>query len=170
MSNEKDKLQMKLDPNTMANTYTQIHIHAVFAVQGRACVIKDAWKDELYKYISGIITNNGHKLLIINGMPDHLHLLFGMRPVQSLSELMQDIKRSSSIWINSRNLVMGRFSWQEGFGAFSYSKSQINKVMFYIRNQELHHNKINFREEYMIILNSFGVEYNVNYIFKPVDY
>jgi len=103
----------------MANTYTQIHIHAVFAVQNRTSLIANGWKDELYKYIAGIVSKQGHKLLVINGMPDHLHLLIGLRPVQSLSDLMQDIKGSSSKWINDNKLVKGKFRWQEGFGRFA---------------------------------------------------
>ena len=94
----------------MANTYTQIHIHAVFSVQNRLCIIQDHWKDELYKYITGIIKNNGHKALVINGMPDHIHVLFGLRPAQSISDLLQDIKGSSSKWINDKKLLKGRFS------------------------------------------------------------
>ena len=103
----------------MANTYTQIHIHAVFSVQNRSCIIQRRWKEELYKYITGIIKNNKHKPLVINGMPDHIHVLFGLRPAQSISDLLQDIKGGSSKWINERKLVKGRFSWQEGYGAFS---------------------------------------------------
>jgi REP element-mobilizing transposase RayT len=103
----------------MPNTYTQIHIQAVFSVQNRNCIITQIWKDDLYKYISGIIRNNGHKLLSINGMPDHIHLLIGLRPTQSISDLLQDIKGNSSKWINEKHLVTGRFSWQEGYGAFS---------------------------------------------------
>ena len=132
----------------MANTFTQIHIHAVFAVQNRQSLIKALWKDEMYKYITGIINNQGHKLLIINGMPDHLHLLFDMRPIQSLSDLMQDIKGSSSAWINKKKLIKTKFSWQEGYGAFSYSKSQLPQVIHYIDKQEEHHKKRTFIEEY----------------------
>jgi len=102
----------------MANTYTQIHIHAIFAVQNRVSLIKEHWQEELYKYISGIITNNGHKLLQIGGMPDHIHVLFGIQPVKSLSDLMQRIKGDSSHWINESRLVLGKFSWQDGYGAF----------------------------------------------------
>lgn len=112
----------------MPNTYTQIHIHAVFAVQDRISLIHKSWKDELYKYISGIIKKNGHKIIVIDGMPDHIHLFFGMRPAQSLSDLMQDIKGDSSKWINNMRFIKGRFSWQEGYGAFSYSKSHINRA------------------------------------------
>ncbi|HYG18895.1 MAG TPA: IS200/IS605 family transposase [Ohtaekwangia sp.] len=102
----------------MANTYTQIHIQAVFVVQNRACIIHPAWKEELYKYISGIVQNNKHKMLAINGMPDHVHLFFGFRPSQSLSDLMQDVKGSSSKWINEKGFVQGKFSWQEGMRIF----------------------------------------------------
>lgn len=153
----------------MANTYTQIHIQAVFTVQNRECIISDRWKDELYKYISGIIQNNHHKLLSINGMPDHIHILLGLRPNQSLSELLQDIKGSSSKWINERKFVKGKFSWQEGFGAFSYSKSEISKISDYIDNQKMHHSGKTFSEEYIEMLNEFGVEYDGRYVFTPVD-
>jgi putative transposase len=153
----------------MANTYTQIHIQTVFTVQNRECIISDRWKDELYKYISGIIHNNNHKLLSINGMPDHIHILLGLRPNQSLSELIQDIKGNSSKWINERKFVKGKFSWQEGFGAFSYSKSEISKIADYIDSQKMHHSKKTFSEEYIEMLNEFGVEYDSRYVFTPVD-
>jgi putative transposase len=154
----------------MANTFTQIHIHAVFSVQNRECIIGNQWKDELYKYISGTLQNHHHKLLAINGMPDHLHILFGMRPTQSLSDLLQDIKGSSSKWINNRKFVRGKFSWQEGYGAFSYSKSQLPQVIQYIERQQEHHKKKYFIEEYKELLDGFGVEYDEQFIFKSVDY
>lgn len=154
----------------MANTYTQIHIQSVFTVQDRHCIIKKSWKDELYKYISGIIQNHGHKLLEINGMPDHIHVFFGMRPTQSLSDLMQDIKGDSSQWINKKRFVPGRFSWQEGYGGFSYSKSHVNHVIDYIKNQEIHHHKRTFVEEYLDFLEKFEVPYEERFIFKPVEY
>jgi len=153
----------------MANTYTQIHIHAVFSVQNRECIIRNSWKDELYKYITGIIHNNDHKLLAINGMPDHIHILFGLRPSQSLSDLMQDIKGSSSKWINERKFVKGKFSWQEGYGAFSYSKSQIPGVIKYINNQSVHHITKTFKEEYLEMLKKFELDYDERFVFKPVD-
>ncbi len=103
----------------MPNTYTQIHIQVVFTVQNRASIIRKQWQEELYYYITGIIQNYGHKLLAINGMPDHIHILFGMRPTQSLSDLMRAVKGDSSKWINDKRVMMGRFSWQEGYGAFS---------------------------------------------------
>ena len=120
----------------------------------------------MYKYISGIIANNGHKLLQIGGMPDHIHVLLGMRPSQSLSDLMQSIKGGSSLWVNKKQLVMGKFSWQEGYGAFSYGKSQINDVVKYIQQQENHHKKRNFAEEYLELLKLFEIEYDERYILK----
>ncbi|WP_319500355.1 IS200/IS605 family transposase [uncultured Draconibacterium sp.] len=152
----------------MANTYTQIHIQAVFSVQNRLCVIRPEWETSLYRYITGIIQNNGHKLLAINGMSDHIHIFFGLRPSQSLSSLMQDVKANSSKWINQNNFVAGRFSWQEGFGAFSYSKSQISQVVDYIENQKTHHKTITFTEEYIKFLEDFDVLFDERYIFRPV--
>lgn len=152
----------------MANTYTQIHIQTVFAVQNRQSLIRDEWKDELFKYITAIIQNNDHKLLQINGMPDHIHCLFGLRPVQVISNLMKQVKQDSSKWINQNNLMKEKFSWQEGFGAFSYSKSQLPRVIKYIQNQQQHHRKRTFREEYLALLEAHGVDYDERYIFKPI--
>jgi len=154
---------------TMANTYTQIHIQTVFAVQDRQCLIKNQWKYELYKYITGIIQNHGHKVLHINGMPDHIHILFGMRPTQSLSDLMKQVKQDSSKWINNKKFVNGKFAWQAGFGAFSYSKSEVPKVINYIKNQELHHKTISFQEEYVQLLKEFNIEFDERYILKSVQ-
>ena len=154
----------------MANTYTQIHIQVVFTVQNRDCIVRNTWKNELYKYITGIIQNHGHKVLAINGMPDHIHILFGMRPTQSLSDLMQDIKGDSSKWINLKRYVQGHFSWQEGYGGFSFGKSQVNNVIEYIKNQEIHHTKRSFIEEYHDYLKKFEVDYDERYIFEPVEY
>ncbi len=154
----------------MANTYTQIHIQTVFSVQNRDCLIKKSWRDELYQYISGIVQNYGHKILAINGMPDHVHLFFGMRPTQSLSDLMQDIKGSSSLWINQKNFNRHHFSWQEGYRAFSYSKSHVAHVIEYIKNQEAHHRVKTFTEEYLEFLEKFQVPYDERYIFKPISY
>jgi REP element-mobilizing transposase RayT len=154
----------------MANTYTQIHIQAVFVVQNRACIIRKTWKDDLYKYMTGIIQNHGHKVLAINGMPDHVHIFFGMRPTQSLSELMQDIKGDSSKWIKQNGYVKSKFNWQEGYGAFSYSKSHVNRVIKYIQNQEKHHTKKTFAEEYNEFLDKFEVDYDDRYVFKSVEY
>jgi putative transposase len=153
----------------MANTYTKIYIHGVFSVRDRFCLISKNWKDELYKYITGIVQNNGHKLIAINGMSDHLHVFIGMKPSQSLSDLMQDIKGDSSKWINSKQFVKGRFSWQEGFGAFSYSSLQIDNIVNYILTQEEHHRKYSFEEEYKELLKEFNIEYDDKYLFKLVQ-
>ena len=152
----------------MANTFTQIHIHAVFAVQNRISLINKSWQDRLNKYIIAVIQKHGHKVLSIGGMPDHIHVLFGFRPTQALSALIQEVKRDSSEWINIEKLTMGRFSWQEGYGAFSYSKSQISKVANYIEAQEKHHEKKSFIDEYKKILKDFDLEYDEKYIFKPI--
>jgi len=153
----------------MSNTYTQIHIHAVFAVQNRISLISKPWEERLYQYITGILQHKSHKLLTINGMPDHVHILFGMRPTQSLSDLMQDIKGDSSRWINENRFVNGKFSWQEGFGGFSYSKSQVSAVADYIEKQKKHHKTKTFIEEYRKILTDFAVDYDERYIFKPLE-
>lgn len=152
----------------MPNTYTQIHIHAVFAVQNRHSVIDDEWKDRLYKYMIAIIQNHEHKVLAIGGMSDHIHILFGMRPTQSLSDLMKVVKGESSKWINENHFVNGQFSWQQGFGAFSYSKSQIPAVIKYINNQQKHHQKVSFIDEYKKTLSDFEIEYNEKYIFTAI--
>jgi len=152
----------------MSNTYTQIHIHFVFAIKHRYGIINTTWKDELYKYITGVIQNNNHKLICINGMPDHVHILVGLRPTQSVSDLMQDIKGNSSKWINGKRLVAGKFEWQEGFGAFSYGKSQIKDVIRYIENQEHHHKKKSFLEEYRDFLTAFEIDFDERYLFKDL--
>ncbi|WP_410005833.1 IS200/IS605 family transposase [Aequorivita nionensis] len=152
----------------MANTYTQIHIQAVFAVQNRQSLINPEWKDELYKYITGIIQSYNHKMLQINGMPDHIHIFFGMRPTQSLSDLMKQVKQDSSKWINTKGFVNGKFSWQEGYGAFSYSKSHIPRVIKYITNQEEHHKTKTFANEYLELLKESGIDYDERYILKTV--
>lgn len=152
----------------MANTYTQIHLQFVFAVKYRDGLIHSSFKDELYQYITGIIKNHNHKLLAINGMPDHVHILVGMRPTQSVSDLMQDIKGSSSKWINEKKFLKVKFEWQEGYGAFSYAKSQVNTVINYIKNQEQHHALRSFQQEYLEFLAEFEVAYDERYIFKAL--
>jgi putative transposase len=152
----------------MANTYTQIHIHFVFAVKFRQAIINKNWKNDLYKYIAGIIQNNNHKLLAINGVSDHIHILIGIRPAQSISDLMKIIKQDSSKWINTNKFSKFHFEWQEGYGAFSYSKSQLATVVNYIQNQELHHQKKTFREEYIHFLEKFEVDYDEKFIFKEL--
>jgi len=150
----------------MANTYTQIYLHIVFAVEGRQNLIAPEHNDELQKYITGIVTAQKHKLIAINNMPDHLHLLVGLRPDAALSDLVRDVKAGSSKFINEKRWVMGRFSWQEGFGAFSYARSQLGAVIRYIQYQQKHHAKKSFRDEYLELLEKFGVEYDRKYIFK----
>lgn len=131
-------------------------------------MIENSWKDRLYQYITGIIQKNGHKLIAINGMPDHLHILFGLKPTQSLSDLLQDVKGDSSKWINKNRLSKNRFYWQPGFGAFSHSISQIPVITRYIENQENHHRKKTFMQEYRQILNSFNIDFDERYIFKEI--
>ena len=150
----------------MANSYTQIYLHVVFAVEGRQNLIAPAHNDELQKYITGIVTAQKHKLIAINNMPDHLHLLIGLRPDAALSDLVRDVKAGSSKFINDKRWVMGRFSWQEGFGAFSPARSQLDTVISYIQNQQKHHAKKSFRDEYQELLEKFGVEYDPKYIFQ----
>ena len=152
----------------MANTYTQIHIQAIFAVQNRHCLIHEKWEVELYKYITGIIQKYNHKLLQINGMSDHVHIFFGMRPTQSLSDLMKSVKESSSKWINNRGFLRHQFSWQEGFGGFSYTKSQAPMIIHYIQKQKEHHKQQSFIEEYLNFLEEFEIDFDERYIFKPV--
>lgn len=152
----------------MPNTYTQIHIQFVFAVKFRNGLINPSFKGELYQYISGILKQHNHKLLAINGMPDHLHIFIGMRPTQSISDLMQDIKGSSSKWINEKKFLKIKFEWQEGYGAFSYSKSHVDTVIKYIKNQEEHHKKESFRDEYLKFLKAFEIEYDERYIFRDL--
>ena len=152
----------------MSNTYTQIHIQSVFAVQNRISLINDSFKEKLYLYIAGIVSNCGHKLLAINGMPDHVHIVFGLRPSQSISDLMKNIKQDSSKWINKMKLVTGKFNWQDGYGAFSYSKSQLPQLLTYVQNQEKHHKKISFLEEYRNILDQLQIEYDPRYLFHEI--
>ncbi|HEY1719355.1 MAG TPA: IS200/IS605 family transposase [Verrucomicrobiae bacterium] len=153
----------------MANTYTQIYLQVVFAVEGRQNLIAPEHNDELQKFITGIVSGQKQKLIAINNMPDHLHLLVGLRPDSSLSDLVRSVKAGSSKFINTKRWVAGRFSWQEGFGAFSYSRSQLGAVIRYIENQQKHHAKKSFREEYVELLEKFDVDYDKKYIFKTDD-
>jgi REP element-mobilizing transposase RayT len=153
----------------MANTYTQIYIQMVFAVQGRAYMIQSRTRDELYKYITGVVRNKGQKLLAIGGMPDPIHLFVGMKPDLSVSELMRDVKRASSLFINERKWFQGHFSWQEGFGAFSSSHEDIDRVVKYVLNQEEHPRRKTFREEYLALLKASEVDYDEKYLFDWMD-
>ena len=149
-------------------TYTQIHIQLVFAVKFREGLIQSSWKDELYKYITGIIQNNNHKLLAINGMSDHIHILIGLRPVQSVSSLVNDIKSNSSKFINEKRFLPVRFEWQKGYGAFSYGRSQFPMVIDYILNQEKHHETKSFRAEYLNFLRKFEIDFDEAYVFNEL--
>jgi len=153
----------------MANTYTQLFVHYFFAVQNRLFLINDNFKNDLYRYMNGIIVQHGHKLYIVNGMNDHLHMLVSMSPRQAPSDLMYHIKRSSSLWLNEKKLVPGRFSWLEGFGAFSIGKSQVSGLVKYIEEQQEHHKKVSFREEYLEFLKENDIEFDKRYIFKPIE-
>ena len=154
----------------MANTYTQIYMQIVFAVQGRQSLIRPQHNDELQKYITGIISGQGQKLIAINNMPDHFHILVGQKPNVALSDLVRDIKAGSSGFINDRRWVLGRFSWQEGFGAFSYSHSQLDAIIRYIQNQQEHHRRTSFQEEYLGFLKRSNVPHDPRYIFQPVQH
>jgi REP element-mobilizing transposase RayT len=152
----------------MSNTYTQIYIQCIAAVKFRKAIIDLSWKERLHQYITGIVRNNGHKMLAINSMPDHLHFFMGMRPDKSISDIMRMVKGDSSEWINKQKFIPEIFRWQDGYGAFSYSRSQIKTVGSYIENQEEHHRKITFLEEYRMFLKQFEVEYDERYIFQTL--
>jgi putative transposase len=153
----------------MANTFSQIYIQTVFAVSDRMSLITRDYKEELYKYITGIVRNKGQKLLQINGMSDHLHVLIGLRPAMAIAELVRDIKSDSSDWINRRKLLRGKFAWQEGYGAFSYGHSQLDTIIRYIQNQERHHKRRSFRDEYLTLLKKFEIEFKEEYVFKFIE-
>lgn len=153
----------------MANTYTQLHIQFVFAVKYRAALIEKPWKSSLHKYITGIIQSNKHKMLQINSEPDHTHIFIGMRPHQAISDLIQNVKTESSKWIKSQKFCKSPFAWQDGYGAFSYSKSHVENVIRYIQNQEAHHKKEKFLDEYRRMLKAFEIEYDERYIFKEPE-
>lgn len=152
----------------MANTYTQIHIQFVFAVKYRAALIHNSWKERLHQYITGICQENKHKMLQINSMSDHIHIFIGMKPNQSISALIQNIKSESCKWIKTENLCPHPFAWQEGYGAFSYAKSQVMDVIHYIKNQEIHHRKITFLDEYRKFLTTFEISWDEKYIFEKL--
>ena len=150
----------------MPNTYTQLHIQYIFAVKYRAALIHNTWKLRLHEYMAGIFRSNEHKVLQLNSMPDHMHALIGMRPYQSVSALIQNVKTASSKWIKDNRFCVSPFAWQEGYGAFSYAKSDVQDVIRYIQNQEVHHKKETFLDEYRRLLRSFEIEYDEQYIFK----
>jgi putative transposase len=149
----------------MANTYTQMYIQIVFAVKRRQNLIQKKWKDELNKYICGIVNGKGQKVYAIGGVEDHIHILVSIKPNIAISDLVRDIKANSSKWINENEFVRGKFQWQEGFGAFSYAQSQLDNVIAYINNQEQHHQKKTFKDEYLTLLQKFDIEYDEKYLF-----
>lgn len=153
----------------MAGLYSQIYIQVVFSVKGRQSMISYKWEEELYKYITGVITEKDQKLLAINGMPDHIHILIGMRPSCRLSDLVREIKKASNKFINEKKFTKTKFQWQEGYGAFSYSHSAFGNVITYINNQKEHHRKITFREEYLNFLRKFEIEFKDDYLFEFYD-
>jgi REP element-mobilizing transposase RayT len=149
----------------MAGTFSQVYIQVVFAVKGRENLISHEWKEELHKYISGIITAKGQKAIIVNGVSDHIHCFIGLKPSFAISDLVRDIKNNSTNFINDRKFIKGKFRWQEGFGVFSYSQSQIEDVYNYILNQEEHHRKKTFKDEYIEFLNDYEIDYKPEYLF-----
>jgi putative transposase len=153
----------------MANTYSQIYIQIVFAVKGRQNLIAKEKREELHKFITGIVSNRGQKLFAIFAMPDHVHILVSISPSISISDLVRDIKAGSSKFINDSQWINSKFNWQEGFGAFSYSKSSVDKVVKYILNQEEHHRKKTFKEEYLGFLEKFEIEYDSKYLFEWIE-
>jgi REP element-mobilizing transposase RayT len=153
----------------MPNTYQQIYIHIVFAVKFRENLIAPVNREELHKYITGIVTNKGQKMLAVFCMPDHAHIFISMNPNVSISDIVRDIKANSSRFINEQGWVKGKFRWQEGFGAFSHSKSNVPVVADYVMNQEAHHAKMKFKNEFIDLLNEHGVEYDERYLFDWID-
>lgn len=149
----------------MPGTYTQLYIQVVFAVKFRENLLQKPWREEVFKYMTGIIENKGHKSIIVNGVEDHVHLFIGLKPSMSISDLIRDVKNNTSNFINEKKFVKGRFSWQEGFGAFSYAHSHIKSVYQYILNQEEHHKTKKFKEEYKDFLNEFNIEHEDKYLF-----
>ncbi len=153
----------------MASTYSQVYIQVVFAVKGRQNLISPIWRPDLHKYISGIITGKNQKAIIVGGVADHVHAFIGLRPAMAISDLVRDVKNNSSNFINNHRFVSGKFAWQEGYGVFSYSDSQIDNVYNYILNQETHHKKRTFREEYLEFLKEFDVPYDERYLFEFIE-
>ena len=153
----------------MTGTFSQIYIHIVFAVKGRQNLICNSWKTSLHKYISGIIKEKNQKPIIVNGMPDHVHVFLGLKPTMNVSDLVRDIKNNSSNFINKHQFIKGQFRWQEGYGAFSYSISDIDKVYNYILHQEEHHKRNSFQNEYTELLKKFNIEFEEKYLFEFYD-
>lgn len=153
----------------MANTYHQLYIQTVFPVKYMKAQIHPVWKKDLQGMIGQLINNTGCKTYTVNGMSDHMHCFFGLKPSNSISDVMKTVKSKSSKWINEKGLTSNRFEWQKGYGCFSYSRSHVDRVYQYIRNQEAHHQHISFLEEYETMLIKFGISYSEQYIFKELE-
>ena len=153
----------------MANTYTQIYIHVVFAVKQRRSLLPMSHKEELFKYLTGIVKNRGQKLIAVNGVADHIHIFLGIKPNIALSDLVRDIKAGTSGYINEQGWISGKFNWQEGFGAFSHSHSEIGRIVAYIERQEEHHRRSSFRNEYVSALKENDINYDEKYIFENIE-
>jgi putative transposase len=153
----------------MANTFSKIYIHIIFSVKGRHNLIQKTWKEELYKYICGIVNGKKQKVYAIGGMADHIHILLSIKPNITLSDIVRDIKANSSKWINDKGFVKDKFQWQEGFGAFSYAQSQVDNVIAYINNQEQHHQKKTFKDEYLDLLHKFSIDFDEKYVFEWIE-
>ncbi len=153
----------------MPGTFSQIYIHVVFAVKGRESLIGKEWEEELYKYITGIVQEKEQKMLAINGMPDHLHFFVGLRPSCCLSDLVREVKKSTNDFIKERQFLRHKFNWQEGYGAFSYGHSQMDKVAAYIANQKEHHKVKTFKDEYVGLLKAFNIAHEERFLFEWVE-
>ena len=153
----------------MAGTFSQIYIQVVFAVKGRGNLLQKPWREEVFKYMAGIIKEKKQKPIIVNGVADHVHLFIGLKPSMLLSDLVRDIKNNTSNFINNKEWIKGKFSWQEGYGAFSYAHSQLDNVYQYILNQEEHHKKETFKEEYQYFLQKYAIEHDEKYLFEWVQ-
>ncbi len=153
----------------MSSTYSQMYIQVVMAVKGRNSLISQSWEEELYKYMTGIITNKGQKLISINGMPDHVHILIGMKPACCLSDLIREVKKASNAFVKEKRFTKYKFDWQDGYGAFSYSHSALDNVIAYIQNQKEHHKKKTFKQEYVGFLKKFQVVYEEKYLFEWIE-
>jgi len=153
----------------MPGTFTQLYIQVVFALKGRENVISKNWRNELFQYISGIVSGKSQKAIIVGGFSDHVHILIGLKPSMALADLVRDIKNNSSKFINEKKFVKGKFSWQEGYGAFSYGHIQIDDVYNYILNQEEHHRKRTFKEEYIQFLKKYEIDHEERFLFEWLD-
>jgi putative transposase len=153
----------------MAGTYSQVYLQIIFAVKGRQNLLQKPWREEIFKYISGIITAKDQKSIIVNGVSDHVHIFIGLKPSMSISDIVRDVKNNSSKFINESGFCKNKFQWQEGYGVFSYSHSHIENVYNYILNQEEHHRKKTFKEEYIDFLKKFNIEYDNKYLFDWIE-